>query len=176
MASRIERGSLRFSGFNDEPSAVKEMKKRFAKATEDGETLLGAARAAIAVLSSLPAELLPARPPAPADGVPVTALFAMMQGAGAQPVPTKPSEGYPQEPIDMSLARALLEIERAHGADDADARLAATLAMTERDSAMANIDEIEPPEISEADYVACLTRVIAHLRGYLRPALSQAAE
>jgi hypothetical protein len=48
--------------------------------------------------------------------------------------------------------------------------------MTERDVAMASVDEIEPPKISEQEFVACLNRVLAHLRGLIGSEMSEAAE
>jgi hypothetical protein len=106
----------------------------------------------------------------------VTAIFAMMEQANARPIPARPASGYPQEPIDMKIARALMAIEFAHCGDDADARAAATLSMTERDAAMASIAEIEPPAIGEEEFVAALNRLLAHLRDFKRPALPTAAE
>jgi len=76
----------------------------------------------------------------------------------------------------MTVAQALLAIEAAQGADLADARAASTLSMTARDQAMANIDEIEPPKISEEEFVGSLNRLLAHLRDFRQPAISQAAE
>jgi hypothetical protein len=100
----------------------------------------------------------------------------MMEQAGAQPIPARPAKGYPQEPIDKTIARGLLAIEFAHSRDEADARAAATLSMTERDAAMASVIEIEPPEIREEEYVTALSRLLAHLRCFKRTPLSQAAE
>jgi hypothetical protein len=48
--------------------------------------------------------------------------------------------------------------------------------MTERDSAMASVIEIEPPAITEEEFVAALTRLLAHLRSFNQQALSEAAE
>ena len=76
----------------------------------------------------------------------------------------------------MTIARALLAIELAHGGDEAEAKAASTLAMTERDVAMASVDEIEPPKISEQEFAACLNRVLAHLRGLIGSEMSEAAE
>ena len=41
---------------------------------------------------------------------------------------------------------------------------------------MANIDEIEPPKICEEEFVGSLNRLLAHLRNFTQPALSEAAE
>lgn len=78
----------------------------------------------------------------------------MAKQASMQPIPARPAYGYSQEPIDMSVARALLEIELTHGGDAADAKAASTLSMTERDVAMASIDEVDPPKISEEELEA----------------------
>jgi hypothetical protein len=48
--------------------------------------------------------------------------------------------------------------------DEANARAAATLSMTERDAAMASVIEIEPPAITDEKFVAALTGLLAHLR------------
>jgi len=86
------------------------------------------------------------------------------------------ADGYPHEPIDMKVARGLFEIERAHAGDAAEARLASTLSMTERDVAMASVPEVDPPKMTEADMVATLNRLIALLRGFKRQTSAQAAE
>jgi hypothetical protein len=48
--------------------------------------------------------------------------------------------------------------------------------MTERDAAMASVIEIEPPAMTEEEFVAALTRLLAYLRSFKQPALSEAAE
>jgi hypothetical protein len=100
----------------------------------------------------------------------------MMNQASLEPIPGRAANGYPQEPIDMKVARGLLAIELAYGGDAADARAASTLSMTERDVAMASIDEIEPPKISEEELAAALTRLLAHLRGSNQQPIPEAAE
>jgi hypothetical protein len=69
-----------------------------------------------------------------------------------------------------------MAIEFAHSRDEADARAAATLSMTERDAAMASVIEIEPPAITGEEFVATLNRLLAHMRRFKRTPLSQAAE
>lgn len=176
MAGRIERGSLKFSGLQGGSPALSAMRRAFGEAFERGETPREAATAALQALGGLDPVDLPARPLPPSDGTPVTAIYAMMKQASAQPIPAQSANGYPQEPIDMTVAQALLAIEAAQGADLADARVASTLSMTERDLAMANIDEIEPPKICEEEFVGSLNRLLAHLRNFTQPALSEAAE
>jgi hypothetical protein len=100
----------------------------------------------------------------------------MMKQAGAQRIPAPVADGYPQEPIDMQVARGLLEIEFAHAGDAAEARLASTLTMTERDVAMASVPEVEPPKMTEEELVAALNKLIDHLRGFKRQSTAQAAE
>ena len=176
MAGRIERGSLKFSGLEEKSPSLLALRKGFREAARDGKPPQEAAGAALVALSKLAPADLPPRPAGPSDGTPVTAMYAMMQQASAQPIPARPADGYPQEPIDMTIARALLAIELAHGGDEAEAKAASTLAMTERDVAMASVDEIEPPKISEQEFVACLNRVLAHLRGLIGSEMSEAAE
>jgi hypothetical protein len=174
--SRIERGSLKFSGLHGRSPALVALVKGFTQAASDNKTSQEAASAALQALAGLGAADLPPRPSAPSDGTPVTAIYAMMKQASAQPIPARPAYGYPQEPIDMTVARALLEIELAHGGDAADARAASTLSMTERDVAMASIDEVDPPKISEEELVASLNRLLAHLHGLRHQAAPHAAE
>jgi intracellular multiplication protein IcmO len=176
MASRIEHGSLKNWGLYGKSPALTALAKGFKQAAGEGKTPQEAASAALQALAGLGLADLPPRPIAPTDGTPVTAIFAMMEQAGAQPIPARPAKGYPQEPIDKTIARALLAIEFAHSRDEADARAAATLSMTERDAAMASVIEIEPPAITEEKFVAALTRLLAHLRGFNQQALSEAAE
>jgi intracellular multiplication protein IcmO len=176
MAGRIERGSLKFSGLHDKSPALTALVKAFIQGGSDGKPPLEAASAALRTLAGLPATDLPPPPLAPADGTPVTAIYAMMKQAGTQPIPAPVADGYPQEPFDMKVARGLLEIERAHAGDAAEARLALMLSMTERDVAMASFPEVDPPKITEADMVATLNRLIAHLRGFKRQTSAQAAE
>jgi intracellular multiplication protein IcmO len=176
MASRIKHGSLKNWGLHGKSPALTALAKGFKQATGEGKTPQEAGRAALQALAGLGLADLPPRPIAPTDGTPVTAIFAMMEQAGAQPIPARPAKGYPQEPIDKTVARALLAIEFAHSRDEADARAAATLSMTERDAAMASVIEIEPPAMTEEEFVAALTRLLAHLRSFKQPALSEAAE
>jgi intracellular multiplication protein IcmO len=176
MAGRIERGSLKFNGLHGGSPALSAMRRAFGEAIERGETPRESAAAALQALGGLDTVDLPERPLPPSDGTPVTAIYAMMKQASAQPIPAQSANGYPQEPIDMTVAQALLAIEAAQGADLAEARAASTLSMTERDMAMANIDEIEPPKISEEEFVGSLNRLLAHLRDFRQPAISQAAE
>ena len=176
MAERIEQGSLRFRGLDDIPPALAAMVERFKQAKAERKSSEEAACAALEVLGVLDSADLPPRPSAPSDGTPVTALYAMMEQAGERPIPGKPAAGYPQEPIDMTVARGLLAIELAHSGDEAAARAASTLAMTERDVALASIDEIEPPKMSEEEFITCLNRLLSHLRDFKRPAMPQAAE
>lgn len=176
MAGRIERGSLRFSGFHDRSPALAAMVRAFAASAGDGKAPQQAASAALRRLAGLEAADLPPRPLAPADGTPVTAIYAMMKQAGTQSIPAPVAAGYPREPIDKKVARALLEIELAHAGDAAEARVASTRSMTERDVAMASVSEVDPPKISEQDMVTALNRLIAHLRGFMRQDVRQAAE
>jgi intracellular multiplication protein IcmO len=175
MAGSIKRGSLRFSGMHDKSPALAALVKAFIHGCSDGKAPHDAASAALRTLAGLPAADLPPPPLAPADGTPVTAIYAMMKQAGTQPIPAPVADGYPQEPIDMKVAHGLLEIELAHASDAAEARLASTLSMTERDVAMASVPEVEPPKITEAETVATLNRLIGHLRGFKRQT-AQAAE
>jgi intracellular multiplication protein IcmO len=176
MASRIEHGSLKNWGLHDKSPALTALAKGFKQAAGEGKNPQEAASAALQALAGLGLADLPPRPTAPTDGTPVTAIFAMMEQAGALPIPARPAKGYPQEPIDKTVARALMAIEFAHSRDEADARAAATLSMTERDAAIASVIEIEPPAITEEEFVAALTRLLAHLRRLKQPALSEAAE
>jgi intracellular multiplication protein IcmO len=176
MVSRIEHGSLKNWGLYGKSPALTALAKGFKEAAGEGKTPQEAASAALQALAGLELADLPPRPTAPSDGTPVTAVFAMMEQAGAQPIPARPAKGYPQEPIDKTIARGLLAIEFAHSRDDADAMAAAALSMTERDAAMASVIEIEPPAITEEKFVAALTRLLAHLRSFNQKALSEAAE
>ena len=176
MASRIEHGSLKNWGLHGKSPALTALAKGFKQAAGEGKTPQEAASAALQALAGLGLADLPPRPTAPSDGTPVTAIFAMMEQAGAQPIPARPAKGYPQEPIDKTIARGLLAIEFAHSRDEADARAAATLSMTERDAVMASVIEIEPPAMTEEEFVAALTRLLAYLRSFKQPALSEAAE
>jgi intracellular multiplication protein IcmO len=176
MAGRIEHGSLKNWGLHGKSPALTALATGFKQAAGEGKTPQDAASAALQALAGLGLADLPPRPTAPSDGTPVTAIFAMMEQAGAQPIPAWPAKGYPQEPIDKTIARGLLAIEFVHSRDETDARAAATLSMTERDAAMASVIEIEPPAITEEEFVAALNRLLAHLRSFKQPALSEAAE
>jgi intracellular multiplication protein IcmO len=176
MAHRIEGGTLKFSGLHDKSPALAALVKEFAQAASSGKAPQEAASTALGALAGLSDADLPPRPSAPSDGIPVTVVYAMMNQASAEPIPGRAANGYPQEPIDMKVARGLLAIELAHCGDAAEARAACTLSMTERDVAMASIDEIEPPKISEEEFVVVLNRLIAHLRGLNRQPVPEAAE
>jgi hypothetical protein len=176
MAGRIEQGSLKNWGLHGKSPALTALATGFKQAAGEGKTPQDAASAALQALAGLGLAGLPPRPTAPSDGTPVTAIFAMMEQACAQPIPARPAKGYPQEPVDKTIARGLLAIEFAHSRDEADARAAATLSMTERDAAMASVIEIEPPAMTEEEFVAALTRLLAYLRSFKQPALSEAAE
>src|SRR5262249_13384752 len=114
-------------------------------------------------LSGVPVELLAKRPPPP-DGMPVTSVTPMLEAASAAPVVGAFAGGRPEDPVDASLVRRLAAIEQAAGQSPAGARAIALRIVTERDEGLSRTRRVEPPALSEVEFLERLRAIVVRLR------------
>ena len=148
MAAAIERGALILGDEEEVAPALADLIRAFDKRRGQAARRRRARGHPWKRLPSLPVDPSIPRPPAPADGTPVTTVSPMLWAANAAPVAGPQAEGPPEEPIDTILLRGLAAIEMAAGTQPADARSAAMAALSERDQAMTRPVQVEPPPMS----------------------------
>ena len=120
----------------------------------------------------LPEEMLPGRPPPPADGTPVTGVTPMLSAASLVAIGGAEPTGLPNEPLDDGLLRAIAAAEMASGVPASSARAAALAILAERDGALAKITAVEPPAMSVETlqgHLRAVMRTLAALRGAAAP-------
>jgi hypothetical protein len=122
------------------------------------------ARAALAAVAALPQSELPARPLAPDDGMPVTAVTPMLEVAALGPVAGPDAKAGPGETSDVVLTRNLTAIEWQAGAPPIAARAIATSAISQRDAALQSTARIEPPKMTPEAFCDHLRSLIGALR------------
>jgi intracellular multiplication protein IcmO len=175
MTDLVERGDLA-SAREEEPSPVlRALREGFMAAARANASSTRCARAALAAVARLPKDKLPPRPPAPADGSPVTAVTPMLKAAAAGPVPGPPRDTPSSEMSDATLVRRLTAIERLVGMPPIAARSIATEAIADRDEALAKLEQLEPSAITQQAYCDGLRAVLAHLRTLRANSLRRAA-
>ena len=96
-------------------------------------------------------------------GVPVTAVTPMLQAASVRPIPGDFDGGRPDDPVDAGLLRQLAAIEQLGGAQPAAARTTALRILAERDEGWASGQRVEPPAMTEAEFVGRLRTFLAQL-------------
>ena len=176
IGATIERGALISAEGDDvgeDPSPVIDaLRDGFIAAAKANAARRECAQAALAAVAALPESALPPRPPPPADGSPVTAVTPMLRAAAQGPIPGPPGTGGSG---DVALVRSLVEIERAAGAGLVAARVAARLAVSDRDAALGQIPRVEPPTVSADAYCGQLRAVLGRLRALRSSGLPRAA-
>jgi intracellular multiplication protein IcmO len=132
------------------------------RAAKAGVSIWDCAEAALAEVSSLPAEKLP-REAAVADGAPATVVTPMLQVASSQPVPGPITGGRPDDPVDATLIRRLATVEELAGSPAAAARNTAMRVLAERDEGTKTA-RIDPPLLSDTEFVARLQSLVDRLK------------
>ena len=165
LARLIESRSLAFDdGTRERSPAIEAMAAGMMEAAARGGSVAECAEQALRALAAVPAEALVRRAAPPADGMPVTAVTPMLQAASAGPVPGVFAGGRPDDPVDAALIRRLAAIEQAAGQSPAAARGTALRIVTERDEGLSRPRRVEPPPMSEAEFLDRLRSVVARLR------------
>ena len=141
--------------------------RAFSAAAAAGSDSSTCVRRAIAAIGGLAESALPARPAAPADGVPITSLRPMMFTASQQVFAGPGLAGAPNEPVDDRLLRAIGNIERMSGVQEAKLRTAALLTLGTRDTAIADHPQVEPPPMTSGEFNRLLSSIITRI-GALR--------
>ena len=172
IAAAIAGGKV-VAGAGDEISpGLAALLRGFSKAARGGGDARVCALGALAELARLPEEMLPGRPPPPADGTPVTGVTPMLSAASLVAIGGAETTGLPNEPLDDGLLRAIAAAEMASGAPASSARAAALAILAERDGALAKITAVEPPAMSVETlqgHLRAVMRTLAALRGAAAP-------
>jgi hypothetical protein len=77
--------------------------------------------------------------------------------------------GAPNEPVDTRLLRAIGNIERMSGVQEAELRATALMTLAGRDAALAEQPHVEPPPMTPEAFERLLSSIINHV-GTLRSA------
>lgn len=172
IAAAIAGGKV-VAGAGDEISpGLAALLRGFSKAARGGGDARGCALGALAELARLPEEMLPGRPPPPADGTPVTGVTPMLSAASLVAIGGAEPTELPNEPLDDGLLRAIAAAEMASGVPASSARAAALAILAERDGALAKITAVEPPAMSVETlqgHLRAVMRTLAALRGAAAP-------
>ncbi|MEA2767392.1 MAG: intracellular multiplication protein IcmO [Acetobacteraceae bacterium] len=167
LASDIEAGHVIASAAEPVSPGLAAFVRGFSAAAGNGGDSGACFRAALGAIAEVDEELLPNRPAPPADGVPITSLRPMMSSASQHVFAGPELSGAPNEPIDDRLLRAIGNIERAAGVQEARLRGAALLVLGARDAALVDPPGVEPPAMTSEEFDKMLSSVIARI-GKLR--------
>jgi len=163
IAADIERGAVVTGTEADRSPALSALLRGFAEAARTGSNAGGCARGALAELGGLPEELLPGRPPPPADGSPVTSLTPMLSAASLAVFAGPETAALPHEPVDAGLLRGIAAIERAAGAPEQFVRDVALAILAARDEALEAIALVDPASMTLEEFQRHLDAVIREL-------------
>jgi intracellular multiplication protein IcmO len=176
LAARIESGAVIGAAPEPVSPGLRAFVQAFSDAAAAGGDSAACVRASVAAIGELPESALPARPAAPADGVPITSLRPMMVTASQQVFAGPGPAGAPNEPVDDRLLRAIGNIERMSGVQEARLRDAALMTLSARDKALAEQPQVEPPPMTPEAFEKLLSSIVAHVsRLRSGPALTKAA-
>jgi intracellular multiplication protein IcmO len=175
IGTMIERGDLVSAGGEDRCPVLIGLRDGFIAAAKAGASRAVCAQTALAAVTALPESALPARPPPPADGSPVTAVTPMLKAAAQGPIPGPATTDASGETRSVALARTLAAIERLAGVGAIAARTTATAAVRERDRAVGEIERVAPPAMTPEALCGHLRSVLAQLRSSRASSLRQAA-
>ena len=167
IAAAIEGGRVAAGGEEEASPALAALLQGFADAAHDGGNAGARIRGALAAIAGVPEEQLPARPPPPADGTPVTGVTPMLFSASRDVFKGVDAPGLPNEPVDTRLLRGIAAIERAGGTTDASARGAALAILAGRNEALDALIAVEPPPMQPdvfRQHVIAVTDGLAALR------------
>jgi intracellular multiplication protein IcmO len=164
LAKLIASGGLTVDGGMTEPSPViAAIVAGMRQAAQAGGSIMDCADAALSEVSQLSPGSLP-RAAEPADGAPATVVTPMLQVASSQPIPGTFAGGRPSDPVNVTLIRRLATVEELGGATAAAARNTAMRVLAERDEGAGKVVRIEPPLMSEAEFIARLQAIVERLR------------
>jgi intracellular multiplication protein IcmO len=175
IAALIERGDLVGIAGGEPSTVVDALRDGFIAAADAGASPAECATAALSAVASLPDSALPPRPPAPADGTPVTAVTPMLRAAARGKVAGPTGRVSLGEHKDADPARGLAAIERLVGAPPIAARAAGAMALAWRDRAMNEVVVVDPPAIAAERFRQRLRDVVALLRTLAGAGLPRAA-
>ncbi|MBN8899837.1 MAG: TetR family transcriptional regulator, partial [Rhodospirillales bacterium] len=165
LAKLIEDRGLLVEDRTMEPSpGIDALVRGMMQAAAGGGSSAECAEQALRALAAVPEDLLMRGRPVPADGLPVTAVTPMLQAASAMPIAGMFTGGRPDDPVDAALIRRLAGIEEVAGLTPAEARGAAMRIVTERDQGLSQLRRVEPPPMSEAEFLDRLRSALARLR------------
>jgi intracellular multiplication protein IcmO len=164
LAAMIEAGAV--IGATPEPVSpgLRAFVTGFSNAVAKGGDSGACVRAALAAIGELAEDALPQRPAAPADGVPITSLRPMMFTASQQVFAGPELSGAPNEPVDDRLLRAIGNIERVSGVQEAQLRGTALMILGARDTALADQPSVEPPPMTPEEFDKLLSSIITRIR------------
>ncbi|MCB8877453.1 type IV secretory system conjugative DNA transfer family protein [Acidisoma silvae] len=164
LAKLIASGGLTMDGGMTEPSPViAAIVAGMRKTAQAGGSIIDCADAALTEVSQLSPGNLP-RAAEPVDGAPATVVSPMLQVASSQPIPGTFDGGRPSDPVNATLIRRLATVEELGGATAAAARNTAMRVLAERDEGTAKVIRIDPPLMTEAEFIARLQAIVERLR------------
>lgn len=163
LAAAIIRGTLTIGQEEPVSPVLRALVEGWDGAARGNHSGVSCARAALAAVGAVPAQNLAQVVPPP--GTPVTSLTPMMEAATASRHAGEASSKPPVPPVDAGLLRRFQQMERAAGVSAMAAREIATSIMAERDEALARLERVDPPAMSDAEFVRRLTELIEHLHG-----------
>jgi intracellular multiplication protein IcmO len=164
LAKLIASGALtRDEGMTEPSPVIASIVTGMRRAALGGGSIADCAEAALADVARIVPEVLP-NAAEPVDGAPATVVTPMLQVASSQPVPGPFAGGRPDDPVDAGLIRRLATVEEMGGATPAAARNTAMRVLAERDEGIGKIIRLDPPLMSEAEFVARLLAIVERLR------------
>jgi len=169
LAAVIQSGAVIGAAPEPVSPALRAFVQAFSDAAAAGSDSAACVRASLSAIGELAESALPGRPAAPADGVPVTSLRPMMFTASQQVFAGPGPTGAPNEPVDTRLLRAIGNIERMSGVQEAELRATALMTLAARDAALAEQPHVEPPPMTPEAFERLLSSIIDHV-GRLRSA------
>ena len=175
ITTLIERGDLIGVGVGEESKVIKALFEGFVAASEANLPLAECAASALSFVAALPESALPPRPPAPADGSPVTAVTQMLKAAARGPLSGLTGGAGPTDTKDIDLTRSLAAIERVVGAPPIAARAAGSTALAQRNQALNQIVIVDPPALSSDKFCRHLRDLVASLKTVAGSDLRKAA-
>jgi hypothetical protein len=175
ITALIENGDL-VGAVGGGPSAVIDaLRDGFIAAAKSNTSFAECAGAALSAVASLPESALPPRPPAPADGTPITAATQMLREAAKGPLSGLAAKLPLGESNDIDLNRGLAAIERLVGAPPVAARASGSTALGQRHQALRQIVVVDPPVMTAERFCERLLEVVTLLQALARADLRAAA-
>jgi intracellular multiplication protein IcmO len=173
IAAAIMKGSLTVGQDEQMTAVLAALLRGWNQAMRAGLDAASCARAALEAVGRVPGNQTERS--APPDGVPVTSVSPMMEAATAARHAGEASDKPPRPPVDAALLRGLQRVEQAGGIPVVAAREIALSILSERDEALARLERVEPPPITDAAFAGRLLELIGLLRAARPEAKREAA-